>query len=729
MALSPILGIPLMSANQNTKETTFNDAVNFLEKANNAAQTLNFASGDITLALLDIQRFFLFKATGATAARQLIIPSATKIFAIDNSLNAYPLTVVRGSSTLTLAGTTAGMIYIDGNRIIFLWYSANGGSVPFTFLSDAPHSYASHAGQFLRVNLTETGIDFAPAGAAVADFTDLSDVPSNYTGKAGQLLRVNASANGLEFLDKLPFTSLANVPTSFSGNGGGYLRVSEDETSIEFVLSGSADSFLGLNDTPDDYTGKGSHMVIVSPSENGLGFAQIPSWATNLTGLSDVPDSYSGAAGFFLRVNADGNGIEFTAANADGSADTFLQLDDVPVSYDGAHSFYLRVKADGTGLEFYNPVFAPDGGTTGQVLTKVTNADGAVAWVTPQAGTTLPSTSGQESKHLAVKSDGSGLEWVAADSGGTTLPSTTGKATKHLAVKSDESGVEWVDGSSLPTLTGNSTKHLAVKFDESGVEWVAADSGGGGGDDPNAHAYWRFRTTVGSGDTYTQCSNLKFMSAVGGTQLATGGTAIESGHYGVNVAANAFDGDNATKWESQSGSFSGGTIWVGYHFPSPVTIRAIEYTLNLTVEPDERPIQGVIEWSDNGTVWQTAFAAAFTWNGTGTYQTLVATDGSDNKARVMTEVGPLFSGDIDRTVIFTASSGNVTIPQGLPIQVGQIITILQNGIGIPTLLAGSGVTLRIPSGFLASPRAPYSVISIMCLSVNEYVVMGDMGTP
>jgi hypothetical protein len=382
MALSPILGIPLLTTSQNNKEVTINDAISFLEKANNASQTLSFAAGDVTLATLDIQRFFLFKVTGATAARNLNVPSATKIFAVDNSQNAYPLTVVRGSSTLTLAATTVGMIYIDGTRLVFLWYSANGGSIPFTFLSDAPHDYAGKAGQFLRVNLTATGIDFAAAGAAISDFLDLTDTPDSYTGKAGNLVRVNAAATGLEFLNKLDFTALNGVPTTFTDAGGYYVRVKGDETGLEFVLAGAADSFLGLSDTPDDYAGKAGNMVIVNPTANALAFVPIPSWAINFLGFPDTPDTYTGATGYYVRVNADGTGLEFAAVG--DSISDFLDLNDVPVNYTGAGGFNVRVKTDETGLEFHLPEggsadYPPFPGNAGKALIVNATEDG-VAW-------------------------------------------------------------------------------------------------------------------------------------------------------------------------------------------------------------------------------------------------------------------------------------------------------------------------------------------------------------
>jgi len=60
---------------------------------------------------------------------------------------------------------------------------------------------------------------------------------------------------------------------------------------------------------------------------------------------------------------------------------TFLALEDTPDSYAGQTLKVVRVKADESGLEFAAPTSVlPAGGTTGQVLTKHSNADGDVDW-------------------------------------------------------------------------------------------------------------------------------------------------------------------------------------------------------------------------------------------------------------------------------------------------------------------------------------------------------------
>lgn len=121
------------------------------------------------------------------------------------------------------------------------------------------------------------------------------------------------------------------------------------------------------------------------------------------------------------------------------------------------------------------------------------------------------------------------------------------------------------------------------------------------------HAYWRVRPSGGMHANYVVCSKLIFRSIPGGAEISTvGGTPIESGHYASNAAALAFDSDNTTSWESQSGIVSLGQVWLGMQFATPVSVTEIEWECGL-YEDDERPFNGEVQYSDDGSTWTTAF--------------------------------------------------------------------------------------------------------------------------
>lgn len=181
MANSPILAIPLLTANQSNKETTINDAISFLEKAIAASQPVNLAAGDVALTELDVQRFFLLKPTGATAGRSITIPTTiNKIFAIDNTDSTFSVSIVRGAVTVLIPAGTIAMLYADQTGLVSM-SSGSGGA------------------------------------GGVSKFTDLLDTPNVYTGQAGKVLAVKADLSGLEF-----------VTVSGGGGSGGIAEAPAD---------------------------------------------------------------------------------------------------------------------------------------------------------------------------------------------------------------------------------------------------------------------------------------------------------------------------------------------------------------------------------------------------------------------------------------------------------------------------------------------------------------------
>ncbi len=111
------------------------------------------------------------------------------------------------------------------------------GVTRFLELSDAPHSYAGQAGNFVRVNAGATALEFFNLIATlVTTFLQLSDTPGSYAGAALQGVRVNAAETALEFFNRL-FTTLTDVPTSYAGAAGALVAVNAAENGLEFSTS------------------------------------------------------------------------------------------------------------------------------------------------------------------------------------------------------------------------------------------------------------------------------------------------------------------------------------------------------------------------------------------------------------------------------------------------------------------------------------------------------------
>ena len=134
-----------------------------------------------------------------------------------------------------------------------------------------------------------------------------------------------------------------------------------------------------------------------------------------------------------------------------------------------------------------------------------------------------------------------------------------------------------------------------------------------------AHRYWRcINVSRAGGDGQAvSCGELQFRTSVGGSQAATGGTAIGSSSwshapYDVSplVPAKAFDGANSTTgdiWhQSQSASSSSGfrDQWIGYDFGSPVEIVEVAVALRGDgYGPGQAWRSCSVEVSDDGSSW------------------------------------------------------------------------------------------------------------------------------
>ncbi|MBS3648874.1 hypothetical protein KEU06_09670 [Pseudaminobacter sp. 19-2017] len=454
MALSPILAIPLLSANQSAKEATINDAISFLEQASNRARDLDFAAGDVVLPVLDLQRYFMFRCKNVTGLRALTIPATSRVFVVDNSTGTNMVNVVRGAATLPLPTGTTAVFYVDGNYLIYLYFSDNGGTIPFTSLSDTPVNYSGMKGRFMRVKDTEDGVEFAPAGASISNFTDLSDTPVDYTGSAGMAVRVNAAGTALTFTNESgSLRDLNDVPDSYAGAAHQYLRIKADETGIEFVPSGDLISmFRDLTDTPVTYEGYGGFVVRVREDESGLEFVAGGGGITEFTELTDAPNSFTGFEGAYLRVKNDGTGIEFVYSG--DSLEDFTDLADTPDTLSGAGGMVVRVKEDESGLEFYG---LPTGG-------------GGGAGTFLELADTPDNFTDAGGKSVRVKADATGLEFFDQPASGaktflglTDTPADySGQAGKTVRVNSAADGLEFYNPSGLTVTTKTANYTLAL---------------------------------------------------------------------------------------------------------------------------------------------------------------------------------------------------------------------------------------------------------------------------
>lgn len=166
-------GWTLIAPTQSNKATTANDRFQDIEDALDAQDTIDLSAGNDTINATDWSGHAAFFLTGAdTPGRTVNVPATEGLrdFIADPD-NTDAVVIKCGTAEVTM---NPG----DGARVA-----------------------ASGAANVLRV--VARG-----ASAAIGAFTDLTDAPSDYTGAAGQFVRVDTAEGGVEFaaisLDDLP---------------------------------------------------------------------------------------------------------------------------------------------------------------------------------------------------------------------------------------------------------------------------------------------------------------------------------------------------------------------------------------------------------------------------------------------------------------------------------------------------------------------------------------------
>ena len=235
MPTTPLLGITQVSASQNNKEVTINDAITALENATNAKTDVSFASStSILLSNTQATRNFIYVATGATADSILRFPNTinsvnfNRVFAVRNA-SGYALTVKfnTGAGTTVVIPNGETRLIAALNALDMIVAAQPSTAVTFLSLSDTPGSFASQSGKMLVVNATEDALEFVPAAA----------FPS-YVGNAGKMLVINATEDGVEWVDATAaaaFLDMTDTPSTFIGQAFKLVAVNEAENALEFI--------------------------------------------------------------------------------------------------------------------------------------------------------------------------------------------------------------------------------------------------------------------------------------------------------------------------------------------------------------------------------------------------------------------------------------------------------------------------------------------------------------
>lgn len=342
MALTPILGITQVATNQSNKEATINDAILALEGAANGTLELDYTdlSGSYTISELQFARNFLFKTTNSpdgvlaisvNVPRTLNAHAVQRIFVVKNASTAV--------LTLTIAGASAGTT------------GAVGLVLP--------------EGSSRLVAMDGDELFIASEATTVSRFIDLGDVPGTYEGSAGKTFRINADETGLELVDGLSVAELSDTDASSAADGSILRYNSNSQTWVATPLS-LINTFLGLSDTPNSFTGMAGYLMQVNASANAISFVNPATLGGPVTGGGDT--------GQVLTKNSATDGDygwtdPAVALPAGGLVGQFLKKN----SNEEGDAVWASLPEAEEEL--------PSGGSAGQILAKASNQDGDVEWV------------------------------------------------------------------------------------------------------------------------------------------------------------------------------------------------------------------------------------------------------------------------------------------------------------------------------------------------------------
>ena len=189
---------------------------------------------------------------------------------------------------------------------------------------------------------SEFGAQTASGGSST--FVGLSDTPTNFTNQAGKYLKVNANATALEYvtLPVDPDTNTTYSQSSVGENGNVKLRLTDSGSTNDDILitagsniaissvtadgftiastaSGGSSTFVGLSDTPNNFTNAANKNVVVNNAGNALEFV-----ASGTSSNEILPVAYA-------FVNADtagtGTGMTWGAYDNNNSSATYGEMD------------------------------------------------------------------------------------------------------------------------------------------------------------------------------------------------------------------------------------------------------------------------------------------------------------------------------------------------------------------------------------------------------------------
>lgn len=129
---SPNLNITEVTANQNQKEVTINNAIAALDNATNSSIDKSMTAGDVTLSSAEFRGYVRYNATGTPGVPRILnVPASIKrLFAVTNNSDDVVTVQVTGGAgeIVAMAVGAAALFYCTGADIISVGGGAGAGA-------------------------------------------------------------------------------------------------------------------------------------------------------------------------------------------------------------------------------------------------------------------------------------------------------------------------------------------------------------------------------------------------------------------------------------------------------------------------------------------------------------------------------------------------------------------------------------------------------------------------
>lgn len=181
---TPILNLPSL-ANGAANYLLGNETMEGLESATQDFLSVDMTSGNVTLTLAQFRGDALFRCGGHTVSRNLTLAANKRLFVVHNNGTGI-VSVIMGSTTVTIQPTDAHLLYSDGtaNGLISVAGGAGGTS--------AVQSASSSGGTLALASITADTVT-----TTLTENVTTVTLPSGVSGRRKDLLiRVKQDATG-----------------------------------------------------------------------------------------------------------------------------------------------------------------------------------------------------------------------------------------------------------------------------------------------------------------------------------------------------------------------------------------------------------------------------------------------------------------------------------------------------------------------------------------------------